>query len=215
MAFLTGAELSTFCGGASGETALFTAFADEVTHAVEQYIGRGGIRGYLTTGTTLVRLPALETTDSTEWYNGTGDSIILCRRRPITAITAIYEETATTVWTEITAAWYQSIGMDAEGGIIQFIPDYGQTMTIGRNNWKIRYTAGYTCSGGSEDRPDDLLLACKLWGQAIYERKKQGVTLASFSLGPQSSSKSFTRESMPAEVVDLLAPWKPFGVTAI
>jgi len=208
MALVEAEELISFCGATTDDSTLFESLAEAVTFMIENYCGRGGFRGIKDGDADETRLPGFEECTAEEYYSGDGETWIIVKRRPITAITHIKEEDPAGTWTEIDSSYYQAVGDDAGAGIIRYIPDYGETFTKGTNIYKIKYTAGYS----SGDIPPDLSMAAMIWVKAIWERKKSNLTVSSLSLGPQSASKTFSVASLPKDAKALLDPYKPVGL---
>jgi hypothetical protein len=206
MSLITGVELQSYCGLEIGdEDNYFADLANEIIGLVSNYCGRTRVWGYIEGSETLDIVDPWLKQDAEEYFSGDGSLSLILTRRPVKSITHVKElsDIEGDSWDTIDSGYYQCRGKDIAAGILKFI--HGTKFTDGNNNFKIRYTAGWT----NAEIPFDLKLALKEWGKYFYETKISDSNVTSRSLGPQSGSMSFRNSSdIPSNVVTLLSPYK-------
>ena len=201
MAIISGSEVQSYCGLSIGDDdTYFDNLASAINIAIAQYCGRGEIWGLVEGAGDWAQLEPFSQQDAEEIYSGDGTTILLVQRRPIISITHIKEETSQDVWEDINTSYYQSVGLDRQMGRIEMLTG---VFNSGNNNYKVRYTAGWS----DAIMPKDLKLAAKEWGKAIYEDKEIG-NVTSRSLGPQSGSITMLKTEIPDRVKQLLLPYR-------
>lgn len=140
----------------------------------------------------------------TEYYDGTGRETLVLRRRPVTAVAAVYRDSqgyggqnpdgfaSTSILTAGSDYFIPSLDENEQnGGILIaigsggfFVGDYenvGQ-WPVGRGNIKVTYTAGYNTI------PDELTLAVNQMIAAIRAGTEKGGLIGSETFGEYSYS---------------------------
>jgi len=133
----------------------------------------------------------------TEYLDGTGTSRLVLSRRPVTALTGVYEDPDRVFGadTEIDSA---DLVLHPEKGIVD---RPGGVFARGRRNLKIVYTAGYA------DIPDDVALACVKLAAAWYAHARAGADgISREKLGDYEALHA--AEALPADVEGALARYR-------
>lgn len=136
----------------------------------------------------------------TEYLDGTGISRLVLSRRPVTALTGVYEDAGRDFGedTEIDPA---DLALYPEAGVVAWTAGvFGR----GTRNVKAVYTGGYATV------PDDVALACVKLAAAWYAHARAGGDgVLRETLGDYSAE--YACRALPTDVEGALAPYREHG----
>jgi hypothetical protein len=133
----------------------------------------------------------------TEYLDGTGTSRLVLSRRPVTALTGVYEDSGRdfAADTEIDAA---DLVLHPEKGIVDRV---GAVFARGARTVKAVYTGGYATV------PDDVALACVKLAAAWFAHARTGADgVRRETLGDYAAE--YAASALPADVEGSLAPYR-------
>lgn len=136
----------------------------------------------------------------TEYLDGTGISRLVLARRPVTALTGVYEDSDRDFGddTEIDP---DDLELYPETGLVAWT---GGVFPRGTRNLKVEYTGGYATV------PDDVAVACVKLAAAWYAHARSGADgLRRETLGDYSAD--YSGRELPANVEGALAPYREHG----
>ena len=144
---------------------------------------------------------AFASAEATEHYDGGGHDRLVLRRRPVTAVAGLWDDTARDFddASEIAGDDYV---LEMDAGIVRLLRgSFGD----GVRNVKITYTAGYGTI------PDDLAQACILIAASWFNQARGGGE-GLRSQAVAGVARQFAEASMPDSVRRLLAPFRTHSI---
>lgn len=137
----------------------------------------------------------------TEYHDGSGIHRIVLRRRPVTDLSAVYED-ADREFGEATKLLELDLVLYPEKGLVVRV---GAVFPEGALNVKVVYTAGY------ETIPDDVAAACVKLAASWYAHARAGADgVLRETLGDYSAL--YEHRALPADVEACLAPYRERAV---
>ena len=136
----------------------------------------------------------------TEYLDGPGTSRLVLARRPVTALTGVYEDSGRT-FGEDAAIDPDDLALYPETGVVERV---GAVFPRGTRNIKVAYTGGYATV------PDDVALACVKLAAAWYAHARSGADgVLRETLGDYSAE--YSASALPADVEGALAHYREHG----
>jgi len=164
----------------SGQDDLLDALIDYASERIESHCGR-----------------KFASESVVDYLDGTGTSRLVLSRRPVTALTGVYEDSDRVFGAEAELD-SSDLVLHPERGIVDRV---GGVFVRGRRNLKIAYTAGYATI------PDDVALACVKLAAAWYAHARAGADgIRREKLGDYDAL--YAAEALPVDVEAALAPYR-------
>jgi len=132
----------------------------------------------------------------TEYHDGSGTDRIVLARRPVSALSAVYEDADREFGEEMKLSEDETALYPDEGVVVR----PASLFPRGTRNVKVEYTGGYAAV------PDDLAAACVKLAAAWYSHARAGADgVGRETLGGYSAH--YEKRPLPADVEAMLAPY--------
>lgn len=137
----------------------------------------------------------------TEYYDGDGDSELLLRQYPVSALSNLYDDVLRAFGAGTAIDIASNVVLDSEKGIIR-LWNQAVAFNAGIANVKVVYTAGYTAI------PESIKEAVLLYIGNLYRRQYQDQRfgVASETIGDRTTN--YASDGVPEKAKALLGPYR-------
>lgn len=139
----------------------------------------------------------------TEYYDGEGETELLLRQYPVTALTSLYDDTLRAFGAGTAIDIANNVVLDGEKGIVRL---WNQAVAFndGIANVKVVYTAGYALASVPESIKEAVLLYIGNLYRRQYQDQRFGVS--SETIGDRTTN--YSNDEFPAKAKALLNPYR-------